>query len=245
MSLPERTHPLRKEMLLGARDQLPILLGVIPFGLVFGALGMEMGLAAAEVQGLSLFVFAGSAQFIAVQLIGQGAAPLVIVLTILIVNLRHVLYSASLSPHLSRLPLRWRLALAWLLTDEAFAVATPRYRRPDTTYAHAYLLGTGLTLWVCWQLSTALGIAFGARIPERWSLDFALPLTFLAMLIPTLVDRPAWAAAISGAVLSLLLRNLPYGLGLMTAAVLGVCVGVLVEGAGRVKAAPRVSDDDG
>ena len=239
------THPLRKEILLGARDQLPILVGVIPFGLVFGALGIEMGLAAAEIQGLSLFVFAGSAQFVAVQLIGQGAAPLVIILTILIVNLRHLLYSASLSPHLSRLPLRWRLALAWLLTDEAFAVATPRYRRPDTTYAHGYLFGTGLALWLCWQLSTALGIAFGARIPESWSLDFALPLTFLAMLLPTLVDRPAWAAAIAGAVLSLLLRSLPYGLGLMTAAVLAVGIGLLLEREGRARAEPQVSDDDG
>ncbi len=238
------THPLRKEMLLGARDQLPILVGVIPFGLVFGTLGIATGLSAVEVQGLSLFVFAGSAQFVAVQLIGQGAAPLVIVLTILIVNLRHVLYSASLSPHLSRLPLRWRLTLAWLLTDEAFAVATPRYRRPDTTYAHGYLFGTGLALWLCWQISTALGIVFGARIPESWSLDFALPLTFLAMLIPTLVDRPAWAAAISGALLSLVLRNLPYGLGLMAAAVAAVGVGVFLERAERARIAPEASDDD-
>lgn len=225
-------NPLRLELLKGARDELPILVGVLPFGLVFGALGIRTGLTPFEVQGLSLFVFGGSSQFVAVQLIGQGAAPLIIVLTIFVVNLRHALYSASLSPHLAHLPLRWRLGLAYLLTDEAFAVASPRYRRPDVTYAHGYTLGAGLALWSCWQVSTAMGIAFGARIPESLSLDFALPLTFLAMLIPTLVDRPAWAAAIAGAVLSLLLRGLPYGLGLVVAVVVAVGIGVAVE-AGR------------
>lgn len=228
-------HPLRLELLKGARDELPILVGVLPFGLVFGALGMATGLSPLEVQGLSLFVFAGSSQFVAVQLIGQGVSPLVIVLTIFLVNLRHALYSASLSPYLSHLPLRWRLSVAYLLTDEAFAVAAPRYRRPDTTFAHGYTLGAGLALWSCWQLSTAMGIVFGARIPESLSLQFALPLTFLAMVIPTLVDRPAWAAAIAGAVLSLLLRGLPYGLGLVVAVVLAVGIGVAVETASRAR----------
>jgi 4-azaleucine resistance transporter AzlC len=223
------------ELLRGARDELPILVGVLPFGLVFGALGISTGLTPAEVQGLSLFVFGGASQFVAVQLIGQGAAPLVIILTILMVNLRHALYSASLSPYLAHLPLRWRMSLAYLLTDEAFAVSAPRYRRPDITHAHGYTLGAGLALWSCWQLSTAMGIVFGARIPESLSLAFALPLTFLAMLIPTLVDRPAWVAAIAGGVLSLVLRGLPYGLGLVVAAVLAVGIGVAVETVSRVQ----------
>jgi 4-azaleucine resistance transporter AzlC len=236
-------HPLRLEILKGARDELPILVGVLPFGLVFGALGIETGLSPAEVQGLSLFVFAGSSQFVAVQLIGQGAAPVVIVLTIFLVNLRHALYSASLSPHLAHLPLRWRLWLAYLLTDEAFAVAAPRYRRPDTGFAHGYTLGAGLALWSCWQVSTALGIVFGARIPESLSLEFALPLTFLAMLIPTLVDRPAWAAAIAGGILALVLRGLPYGLGLVVAVVLAVGIGVVFETAARGRPPGEVVHD--
>lgn len=238
-------HPIRLELLKGARDELPILVGVLPFGLVFGALGIETGLSPAEVQGLSLFVFAGSSQLVAVQLIGLGAAPVVIILTIFLVNLRHALYSASLSPYLVHLPLRWRLSLAYLLTDEAFAVASPRYRRPDTTHAHGYTLGAGLALWSCWQLSTALGIVFGARIPESLSLEFALPLTFLAMLIPTLVDRPAWAAAIAGGVLSLLLRGLPYGLGLVVAVVLAVGIGVAVETTSRTGRPNEVGHDHG
>lgn len=235
---PERPGPSH-EFLSGARDTLPILLGVVPFGLFFGAVAIEVGLTPLEAQGMSLFVFAGSAQFVAVEMIRQGAFPAVIVLTIAIVNLRHALYSASLAPHVARLPLRWRAAIAWLLTDEAFAVSSPRYRRPDLAHAHEYLLGSGLALWSCWQLSTAAGIAFGARIPPSWSLDFALPLTFLAMLIPSLVDRPAWAAAVAGGTLALVLRGLPFGLGLVAAVILAVGIGVGVESLGARRAASR------
>jgi predicted branched-subunit amino acid permease len=119
--------------------------------------------------------------------------------------------------------------MGWLLTDEAYAVSTPRYRAADLERAHWYFLGSGLALWTCWQLSTAAGILFGAQIPESWSLDFALPLTFLAMLLPTLTDRPSWAAAVAGGVLSIALRDLPYGLGLITASAAAVGVGVAFE----------------
>jgi len=225
---PESQTPFR-EFLSGARNTVPILLGGVPVGLVFGALALEVGLTPIQAQGFSLFVFAGSAQFVSVDLIRQGAAPAVIILTVFMVNLRHALYSASLAPHVAHLPLRWRAVMGWLLTDEAFAVSTPRYRSTDLERAHWYFLGTGLALWTEWQLSTAAGIVFGTRIPESWPLDFALPLTFLAMLIPNLVDRPAWAAAIAGGVLSLVLRGLPYGLGLVVAVVIAVGIGVALE----------------
>jgi 4-azaleucine resistance transporter AzlC len=239
---PDPPTPSR-EFLTGARNTLPILLGVVPFGLFFGALALEVGLTPIEAQGFSLFVFAGSAQFVAVDLIRQGATPVVIVLTIFIVNLRHALYSASLAPSVAHLPVRWRAVMGWLLTDEAFAVATPRYRADNLERAHWYFLGTGLALWSCWQLSTAAGIVFGTQIPESWSLDFALPLTFLAMLIPNLVDRPAWAAAIAGGVLALLLRGLPYGLGLVVAVVLAVGIGVAVEARWRPRPPGQVGHD--
>jgi len=241
--MPSRSPTRLREFLGGARDTLPILLGVVPFGLVFGALALEVGLTPFQAQGLSLFVFAGSAQFVAVDLIRQGAAPAVIILTIFIVNLRHVLYSASLAPHVARLPLRWRAVMGWLLTDEAFAVSTPRYRSTDVERGHWYFLGTGLALWTGWQLSTAAGIVFGTRIPESWSLDFALPLTFLAMLVPNLLDRPAWAAAIAGGALSLALRAVPYGFGLVVAVVIAVGTGVTVERISRPKRLPGVTRD--
>ncbi|MCJ7512986.1 MAG: AzlC family ABC transporter permease [Anaerolineales bacterium] len=209
----------------GGRDQLPLLLGVIPFGLIFGALALQAGLPPVAAQAFSFLIFAGSAQFIAVGMLSSAPAGL-IVATIFVVNLRHALYSASLSPHLTPLPPRWKVPLAWLLTDEAFAVAALRYRQPDTRLAHWYTLGTGLTLWAAWQASTALGIVLGARLPDSWGLEVALPLTFIALLILSISDQPGVAAAVSAAAAAVVLHGLPYRLGLVTAAVLGVVVGV-------------------
>ncbi len=218
-----------KEFLRGARDQFPILLGVVPFGVIFGALAVSAGIPAFEAQSFSLFIFAGSAQFIAVSLIAGAASPFLIILTILVVNFRHLLYSASLAPHVYHLSNRWKIPLSWLLTDEAFIVASSRYRKGNLEFAHWYFLGTGLMLWVAWQLSTLLGIALGVVIPPGIGLDFALPLTFMALILPTLTDRPAWAAACAAGMFSILLANLPFKLGLLIPAVLGICVGLGVE----------------
>lgn len=223
---PSSPHSPRTEFLAGVRDQLPLLLGVVPFGLIFGALAISAGIPPLAAQGFSLIVFAGSAQFVAANMIGGGALPAVIVFTILIVNLRHALYSASLAPHLQRLPLRWKLALGWLLTDEAFAVASVRYRRGALEHAHWYTFGTGLTLWASWQISTSLGIGLGTRLPQGLPLDFALPLTFLALLRPTLVDRPSWITAAASGLLAVLLAGLPFRLGLVLATVIAVGLGV-------------------
>lgn len=228
---PERPDlpSARREFLDGVRGQLPLLLGVVPFGLIFGALAAASGIPPFAAQGLSFFVFAGSAQFLAVGLIAANAPALVVVLTILIVNLRHMLYSAAVAPYFSRLPLRWRAVIAWLLTDEAFAVTSVRLQHGDTSLAHWHALGTGLALWASWQASSAIGILLGARVPESWSLEFALPLTFLALLMPTLKDRPAVAAAAVGGAVAVALAGLPYRLGLICAILAGVIVGVVWE----------------
>lgn len=226
---PMQRTPAYREFVNGIRDQVPILLGVAPFGLIFGALAIASGVPPLEAQGFSLFVFAGSAQFIAVELISNGVQPLVIVLTILVINLRHLLYSANLAPHVQRLPSRWKLTLAWLLTDEAFAVSTIRYRQNSSPHTHWYMLGTGLTLWGTWQLSTVIGITLGARMPESWSLDFTLPLVFITLLIPTLTNRAVWASSIAAGIISVALARLPYKLGLLLAAILGIITGLIVE----------------
>jgi 4-azaleucine resistance transporter AzlC len=213
----------------GVRDQLPILLGVIPFGLIFGALAVAQGIPGWAAQGLSLFVFAGSSQFVAAELVGAGAPSLVIVFTILVVNLRHLLYSASLAPYLRHLPARWRVPLAWLLTDEAFATTSSRLSRGVNRNAEWYMLGTGLTLWWSWQISTAIGILLGAQVPASWSLDFALPLTFMALIAPSLVDRPALGAALVAGVAAVALSWLPFRLGLVLASLMGISVGVILE----------------
>lgn len=219
----------RAELLAGARDQLPILLGVAPLGMIFGALAISAGLSPLAAQGFSLFIFAGSAQLIALGMVSGNVSPAVVIFTILVVNLRHALYSATLAPRLRNLPYRWKAALSWLLTDEAFAVASTRYQRGGGQYAHWYTLGTGMALWASWQVSTALGITLGSQIPEGWALDFALPLTFLALITPSLTDRPTWAAALTAGLLSLTLASLPYKLNLLLAALCGVGIGLAYE----------------
>ena len=236
---PQNRSTALREFLTGVRDQLPLLIGVAPFGMIFGALALTAGIPPLEAQGFSLFVFAGSAQFISVGLIADGVPPLIVVLTIMVVNLRHMLYSATFSNYFQHLPARWKAVLALLLTDEAFVVASIRYQRSDTILAHWYTLGTGLALWVAWQLSTAIGIFLGAYIPTNWSLDFALPLTFMALITPTITDRPARVAALAAGVLAVVLAGLPYKLGLLLAASLGIGVGLIMEISGPLKTGIR------
>jgi len=222
------THP-KSEFLAGARDQLPILLGVVPFGLIFGALAISVGITPLAAQGFSLFVFAGSSQFIAVGLIGEMAPVIVILATIFVVNMRHALYSASLSPRLVPLRMQWKLSLSFLLTDEAFATASARYQRGKTAAAHWYTLGTGLTLFAAWQISTAVGIWVGGEIPTNFPLAFALPLTFIALLVPNLVNRGTLAAALGAGGIAVLLSGLPLRLGLLIGAVAGVAIGLWID----------------
>lgn len=220
-----------KQFWAGAQAEIPLLIGVIPFGLIYGALALNAGLSPAEAQMMSSIVFAGSAQFITAQLVHEAAPGLVIVLTIAVVNLRHMLYSASMAPYIASLPTRWKAVLSYLLTDEAYAPTILHYEKHGATpHAHWFWFGAGCTLWVFWQMSTAVGVFLGAAIPESWSLDFALPLTFIAMLVPVLRGRPAVAAALSAGAVALLAFSLPYRLGLIVAALVGILVGTLLEG---------------
>ena len=220
-----------KHFWAGVRAEIPLLIGVIPFGLIYGALALGAGLSSAAAQMMSSIVFAGSAQFITAQLVHDSTPGFVIVLTIAVVNLRHMLYSASLAPYVASLPTRWKILLSYLLTDEAYAPTIIHYEKEGPTpYAHWFWLGAGCALWFFWQTSTALGIFLGAAIPESWSLDFALPLTFIAMLVPVLRGRPAIAAALSAGVVALIAFSLPYKLGLILAALVGILVGTVLEG---------------
>ncbi len=220
----------RKEFWDGVRAEAPLLLGVAPFGLIFGALAMGAGLSQAAGQAMSSVVFAGSAQFIAAQLLGAGASGIVVVLVVFVVNLRHALYSASVAPHVKSLPTGWKLLLSYLLTDEAYAVTITRYStRPDTGHGHWFFLGAGLTLWSSWQVSTALGIFIGAAIPADWPLSFTLPLTFIALVVPALKDRAGAAAAAVAGVAGVLAWSLPFKTGLLAASFIGILAGMASE----------------
>src|SRR5580704_4755281 len=148
----------RSEFLNGIKGILPILLGVLPFGLIYGVSARSAGLPVIAAQAMSFIVFAGSAQFVTVQLISAGVPVAIIILTACLLNLRHALYSASLAPYLQRLPLRFQMLLAYLLTDEAYAVTITHYRQPEDAPKHWYFFGAGLMLWTTWQISTAVGI---------------------------------------------------------------------------------------
>ena len=223
----------RSEFLAGVRAEAPILLGVAPFGMIYGVLAIGAGLTAGASQAMSAIVFAGSAQFVGAQLFLAGTPGVVIVLTTFIVNLRHALYSASVAPHLKRLDWRWKALLAYLLTDEAYAVAITHLGRPhDSPVAaqrHWYFLGAGLALWLTWQVSTAVGILLGAQIPAGWALDFTLALTFIALVVPALKDCPSIAAALTAGLIAVLAAGWPYKLGLVAAALSGIGMGLLLE----------------
>jgi 4-azaleucine resistance transporter AzlC len=220
-----------QEFWSGVRDEAPILLGVVPFGLLFGALAISAHLPSLAAQAMSSIIFAGSAQFIAAQLVGTGTSGLVILMVVFVVNLRHALYSASLAPHFKELSTGWKLLLSYLLTDEAYAVTIMHYNKEgDSETRHLYFLGAGLTLWSAWQVSTALGIFIGAQIPSNWSLSFVLPLTFIAVVVPAIKDRAAVVAALVAGVVGLLAMGFPYKTGLLLAALIGILFGLLIEG---------------
>lgn len=224
-------HEARSTYWAGVRAEFPLLVGVFPFGMIYGALALDAGLSRAAAQMMSSIVFAGSAQFVTAQLVRDAAPALVILLTIAVVNLRHMLYSASLAPYLKNLSLRWKIVLSYLLTDEAYAPAILHYEQTGIKPAsHWFLLGAGTALWTTWQISTALGIFLGAAIPEAWPLDFALPLTFIAMVVPNLKSSPMIAAALSAGLVALLAYALPFKLGLILAALTGILVGTILEG---------------
>lgn len=225
----------QQALLRGVGAVTPLLLGAIPFGLIYGVLALNAGLPVGMAQGMSAIIFAGSAQFITTQLVRDGAPLLVLLATAAVVNLRHMLYSASLAPYLQHLGLGWKALLAYLLTDEAYAVVITRYvgdnphSTPKAANHHWYFLGAGLGLWITWQMSTAVGIFVGAQIPASWSLDFAMPLTFIAIVVPALKDRAVIVTALVAGAAILLTLAMPLKLGLVTAMMLGIGAGSFVE----------------
>lgn len=221
----------RRDFLAGVRALAPILLGVIPFGLVAGVTAVEAGLTPVQAVGMSAIMFAGASQLAAIDLFGRTAPLAVIVLTALVINLRFVMYSASLAPYLRRAggPARW--VGAYLLTDQAYAVSVAEYS--DTTPAERsrtwFYLGGAVTLWLPWQVATGAGAVAGAALPPGLSLEFAVPLTFMALVVPAVEDR--WTAAAGGiaAVAGVLAAPLPFDLGLVSAALVGIAAGVGLE----------------
>lgn len=216
--------------LKGARDMAPILLGATPFGLITGASAVSAGMAAFDVTLMSMTVFAGAAQLAAISLVGSGAAAWVVLLTTLMINLRHLMYSAALAPKVADCSMGARATMGAFLVDQAYAFASLRFSAHEPWMnKRDYFLGLGTPLWLTWSAATAAGAYLGAQVPAGWQLDFAVPLMFLALLVPSVRDRPGVVAAIIGGGLALALTGLPFNLGLVVAALLGIAAGTAAD----------------
>jgi 4-azaleucine resistance transporter AzlC len=215
----------------GVKAIAPVLVALIPFGMAFGATAKGSGLSTLETLAISLFLCAGAAQLAMVPLISAGASVAVIVLTVLVINLRLTLYSASLAPHFRRLPAEWKAFFSYLITDQAYAATITRFdegqiEEPDKRW---YLLGVTLPTWVIWLTATMLGVFLGSWASEGWSLDFVLPLIFIALALPAIKDRATGTAALSAGVTAVFAASMPLNLGLITAALVGVLGGLIAE----------------
>lgn len=183
----------------GARDALPIAIGIIPFGLVAGAAAVEAGYGVSGAVGFSVIVFAGASQLAAIDLLSGGSSIAIAVLTAWLINLRMVMYSAALAPWLGHVSTRRRTAAAYVLTDQAFALSVTHYGKDAPVEDRLrYYLGVAVPIWFYWQVTTVLGALLGSKIPDEIPLDFAIPLCFLVLLVPAMKDRPTVVAGVVG-----------------------------------------------
>ena len=175
-----------KIFLKGIIDVSPLMIPVVPFGLIFGVLAVDVGFTPIETMCMSLIIFGGASQIVLLQLFSGGASSLVIISSVGAVNSRHLLYGAVVSEHLSDLKLIWKIIISYFLIDQAFARSNEYFKKNKADNKYFHLIGGGATCWIIWQLTTFLGIILGAAIPEKLGLSFAIPLTFLALLIDDL-----------------------------------------------------------
>ncbi len=216
----------------GVGDGAPFLLVVAPFGMVFGVIGVEAGLNLAEVMGFSIFVIAGASQLAAVQLMAEGAPLAVVLATALAINLRMAMYSAALAPHLGSLPMGRRGVMAYFLVDQSFAASVLEFeRRPEMSVEDkaAYFFGVIAPVCLPWYVATLAGALLGTGLPPGWGLDFAVPITFLAVIAPMLRTTAHVVAAAVSVVGALALSVLPWNLGLLAAALAAMAAGAAVE----------------
>ena len=216
----------------GCLASAPFVIVVVPFALLFGVVATEAGLDLLQVMLFSLSVFAGASQFAAVQLMQDQAPVLVVLATSLAVNLRMVMYSVAMTPHLGAAPLGTRAVMAYFLVDQSFAASQMEFERhPDQPVADkvAFFFGTVAPIAPMWFAATFAGAVVGEAIPPDYALDFAVPITFLAICAPMLRSIPHVVAAAVSILAALVLSGMPYGTGLLVAAGLAMTAGALAE----------------
>ena len=168
----------------GLIDISPLLIPVIPFGIIFGAIGIELGFSPLITYATSLIIFGGASQIVFIQLLSGGASSLIAIASVGVINSRHFLYGAVLTEYLEKLTLIKKLLLSYIITDQTFAVSNKYLKNNKSEqYNYYHLIGSGVTLWLTWQISTVVGILLGSIVPDELGLKFAIPLTFLALLV--------------------------------------------------------------
>ncbi|NIB99186.1 AzlC family ABC transporter permease [Halobacterium sp. R2-5] len=222
----------REDFVAGLRDSLPTLPANVPFGFVVGAAAVQVGFGDVQTVAMSAAVFGGASQLAAIDLVGSGAPLAVVVLTAVVVNLRYTMYSAAIAPHFRRLPERWRLVCAQFLIDATFALAVTEYERSEDTDRLAYYLGVALAIYLTYVGGTVAGVAFGNRMPAGLQLDFAIPLLFLALLVPSITDEPTAVAAAVGGFVAVAAAGAPMNLGIIAAGLSGVVTAVAASETG-------------
>ena len=218
--------PSRSAFRAGVAAAAPLLVGVVPFGLVAGAAPVAHGFSPTSAIGLSTIVFAGASQLAIVDVLAEGGSVLVAVLAALTINLRMVLYSASLAPYLGHESTRRRLGAAYLLVDQVYAMCIARWAADGgrTEERLPFYLGIAALLTTSWVSCTILGALVGPALPDDIPLDFAIPLVFLVLLVPILVDRPSIAAAITGGAAAVFAAEAGAG---PTSTIVGAAAGIL------------------
>ena len=213
----------------GIIDVSPFMIPVVPFGLIFGILSIDIGFSPLATMGMSLIIFGGASQIILLQLFSGGASSLIIISSVGAVNSRHLLYGAVVSEHVSDLKLIWKIVVSYFLIDQAFALSNEYFKKNKDRNKYFHLVGGGFTCWIIWQSSTFLGIILGEAIPEKLGLSFAVPLTFLALLVN---DFRKFINVIviltSGFVSTLGYNYIPYKAYVIVAAITGLIVAFIL-----------------
>lgn len=213
----------------GMRETLPLLVGVFPFGLVVGVASVRLGMTPVQAVVMSSVAFAGASQLAAVELLANDANAVVVVVTATVVNVRVVMFSASIAPYFESLRTRSKAFLSFFLADLIYARSIAAFTESDAVDHFWYYLGVGSLIWVVWTAATIIGVVLGAGAPTGLHLEFAVPLIFLALLVSGVEDRPTAAAGVVAAAVAVVGQNAPYNLGLPLAALLGILVGLGLE----------------
>jgi 4-azaleucine resistance transporter AzlC len=214
----------------GILDILPLMIPVVPFGIIYGVIGVEIGFSPMEVFAMSFVIFAGSSQIAFAQLFAAGASPLVMISSVAVINSRHILYGAVLAEYLGKLRLTWKILLSYLMADQAFSVSSAYFKKNvKNKNTHFHMLGSGLTLWSLWQLSTLIGIVLGNIVPAQLGLEFAIPLTFFSLILSELRKLDHVIIILISGICSVLTYDFPFKIYIIFSAIFSLIISIMIN----------------